>query len=152
MNPTSTDRIEKQILLRAPQSRVWRALTDAEEFGTWFRVKLEGRFVPGQWIKGKITWPGYEHITMEVAVERMEAETLFSYRWHPYAMDPKLDYSNEPTTLVEFRLKSEDGGTLLRVVESGFDQLPASRRDEAFRMNDGGWKQQLANIERHVAG
>jgi uncharacterized protein YndB with AHSA1/START domain len=152
MNTTNTDRIEKQILLRAPQSRVWRALTDAEEFGAWFRVKLEGRFVPGQWIKGKITWPGYEHITMEVAVERMEAEDLFSYRWHPYAMDPKLDYSNEPTTLVEFRLEPAEGGTLLKVVESGFDQLPASRRDEAFRMNDGGWKQQLANIERHVAG
>jgi uncharacterized protein YndB with AHSA1/START domain len=82
----------------------------------------------------------------------MDAETLFSYRWHPYAIDPKVDYSSEPTTLVEFRLKSEDGGTLLRVVESGFDQLPASRRDEAFRMNDGGWKQQLVNIERHVAG
>ena len=148
----STDRIEKQILLHAPQPRVWRALTDAEEFGAWFRVKLEGPFVPGGRTKGKITYPGYEHITMEVQVERIEAESLFSYRWHPYAIDPKVDYSSEPTTLVEFRLKSEDGGTLLRVVESGFDQLPASRRDEAFRMNDGGWKQQLVNIERHVAG
>ena len=148
----STDRIEKQILLHAPQPRVWRALTDAEEFGAWFRVKLEGPFVPGGLTKGKITYPGYEHITMEVRVERIEAESLFSYRWHPYAIDPKVDYSGEPTTLVEFRLKSEDGGTLLRVVESGFDQLPASRRDEAFRMNDGGWKQQLVNIERHVAG
>jgi len=152
MNSSNTDRIEKQILLRAPQNRVWRALTDAEEFGTWFRVKLEGPFVPGEWTRGNITWPGYEHIAMEVCVERMDAETLFSYRWHPYALDPKVDYSSEPTTLVEFRLKAEDGGTLLRVVESGFDQLPASRRDEAFRMNDGGWKQQLANIERHVAG
>jgi uncharacterized protein YndB with AHSA1/START domain len=152
MNTTSTDRIEKQILLRAPQPRVWRALTDAEEFGAWFRVKLEGPFVPGGLTKGKLTYPGYEHVTMEVRVERMEAETLFSYRWHPYAIDPKVDYSSEPATLVEFRLKSEDGGTLLRVVESGFDQLPASRRDEAFRMNDGGWKQQLVNIERHVAG
>ena len=152
MNTTSTDRIEKQILLLAPQTRVWRALTDAEEFGAWFRVKLEGPFVLGGLTKGKLTYPGYEHITMEVRVERMDAETLFSYRWHPYAVDPKVDYSNEPTTLVEFRLKSEDGGTLLRVVESGFDQLPASRRDEAFRMNDGGWKQQLVNIERHVAG
>ena len=152
MNSSNTDRIEKQILLRAPQNRVWRALTDAEEFGTWFRVKLEGPFVPGEWTRGNITWPGYEHIAMEVCVERMDAETLFSYRWHPYALDPKVDYSSEPTTLVEFRLKADDGGTLLRVVESGFDQLPASRRDEAFRMNDGGWKQQLANIERHVAG
>jgi uncharacterized protein YndB with AHSA1/START domain len=152
MNTTTTDRIEKQIRLRAPKSRVWRALIDAEEFGAWFRVKLEGPFVPGGRTKGKITYPGYEHITMEVWVERMEAETLFSYRWHPYAVDPKVDYSSEPTTLVEFQLKSEDGGTLLTVVESGFDQLPASRRDEAFRMNDGGWKQQLTNIERHVAG
>ena len=148
----STDRIEKQILLHAPQPRVWRALTDAEEFGAWFRVKLEGPFVPGGRTKGKITYPGYEHITMEVQVERIEAESLFSYRWHPYAVDPKVDYSGEPTTLVEFRLEPTEGGTLLTVVESGFDQLPASRRDEAFRMNDGGWKQQLTNIERHVAG
>ena len=152
MNTTSTDRIEKQILLRAPQPRVWRALTNAEEFGAWFRVKLEGPFVPGGRTKGKITYPGYEHITMEVQVERIEAESLFSYRWHPYAIDPKVDYSGEPTTLVEFRLEPTEGGTLLTVVESGFDQLPASRRDEAFRMNDGGWKQQLTNIERHVAG
>jgi uncharacterized protein YndB with AHSA1/START domain len=152
MSTVTTDRIEKQILLHAPQSRVWRALTDAEEFGTWFRVKLEGPFSPGSWTRGNITWPGYEHIIMEVKVERMEAETLFSFRWHPYAIDPKVDYSGEPTTLVEFRLESAEGGTLLKVVESGFDQLPAHRRDEAFRMNDGGWKQQLTNIERHVAG
>ena len=152
MNPTSTDRIEKQILLRAPKPRVWRALTDAEEFGVWFRVKLEGRFVPGERTTGKLTYPGYEHITMEVAVVRMEAEDLFSFRWHPYAVDPKVDYSTEPTTLVEFRLEAVNGGTLLKVVESGFDQLPVGRRDEAFRMNDGGWAQQLTNIERHVAG
>ncbi|NWJ41774.1 MAG: SRPBCC family protein [Geothrix sp.] len=152
MSTLTTDRIEKQILLRAPQSRVWRALTDAGEFGTWFRVKLDGPFVPGQWNRGKITWPGYEHITMEVLVERMEAETLFSFRWHPYAIDPKVDYSGEPSTLVEFRLEPSGGDTLLRVVESGFDLLPAGRREEAFRMNDGGWAQQLVNIERHVAG
>jgi len=152
MNITSTDRIEKQIQLRAPQSRVWRALTDAEEFGTWFGVKLEGRFVLGAQTRGKITYPGYEHLTMEVEVERMEAEALFSFRWHPYAIDPKVDYSGEPSTLVEFRLESVDEGTLLRVVESGFDRLPAHRRDEAFRMNDRGWAQQLVSIERHVAG
>src|ERR1035438_5926598 len=152
MATLTTDRIEKQIQLRAPQSRVWRALTDSEEFGTWFRVKLEGPFTPGAWTRGKLTWPGYEHLTMEVLVERMEAESLFSFRWHPYAIDPKVDYSPEPTTLVEFRLASADGGTLLTVVESGFDQLPAGRRDEAFRMDDGGWAQQLVNIERHVAG
>jgi len=152
MNPTSTDRIEKQILLHAPQPRVWRALTDAEEFGAWFRVKLEGPFVPGGLTKGKLTYPGYEHLTMEVEVERMEAEALFSFRWHPYAIDPKVDYSGEPSTLVEFRLEAAEGGTLLKVVESGFDQLPANRREEAFRMNDRGWAQQLVSIERHVAG
>jgi len=152
MNITSTDRIEKQIQLRAPQSRVWRALTDAEEFGTWFGVKLEGRFVPGAQTRGKITYPGYEHLTMEVEVERMEAEALFSFRWHPYAVDPKVDYSGEHSTLVEFRLEAVAGGTLLKVVESGFDQLPANRREEAFRMNDRGWAQQLVSIECHVAG
>jgi uncharacterized protein YndB with AHSA1/START domain len=151
METASTDRIEKQILLRAPKSKVWRALANAEEFGAWFRVKLEGPFVPGRPTKGKITYPGYEHITMEVWVERMEAESLFSFRWHPYAIDPKVDYSKEPTTLVEFRLEPQGGNTLLKLVESGFDQLPAGRRAEAFRMNDGGWAQQMTNIERHVA-
>ena len=152
MTTSTTDRIQKQILLRAPQPRVWRALTDFREFSEWFRVKLEGPFVPGQWTKGQITHPGYEHITMEVLVERMEAESLFSYRWHPYPMDPGVDYSVEPATLVEFRLEAVEGGTLLEVVESGFDLLPASRRDEAFRMNNNGWTGQLKNIERHVAG
>jgi len=152
MDSPNTDRIEKQILLRAPKSRVWRALTDAEEFGSWFRVKLEGRFVPGERTTGRITYPGYEHVTLEVRVERMEAETLFSFRWHPSAVDPKLNYASEPTTLVEFRLEAVVGGTRLTVLESGFDQLPAGRRDEAFRMNSGGWEEQLGNIERHVAG
>lgn len=151
MNPSSTDRIEKQILLRAPQSRVWRALTDAGEFGAWFRVRLEGAFAAGQRIRGQITHPGYEHIVMEVDVERMEAERLFSFRWHPYAIDPAADYSGEPSTLVEFRLEAVEEGTLLRLVESGFDRLPPHRREEAFRMNDGGWTQQMQNIERHVA-
>jgi len=152
MNVTSTDQIEKQILLRAPQSRVWRALTDAAEFGAWFRVNLAGAFVPGQRCAGPLTYPGYEHIVMEVWVERLEPETLFAFRWHPYAVDPKADYSQEPTTLVEFRLAAAPEGTLLTVVESGFDRLPAGRRDEAWRMNDGGWAQQMANIQRHVAG
>ena len=152
MNGSSTDRIEKQIVLKAPQSRVWRALTDAGEFGEWFRVKLEGPFVPGKGIGGNITWPGYEHIRMDVQVERMEAETLFSFRWHPYAIDPKVDYSGEPSTLVEFRLEAVAEGTRLTVVESGFDQLPAARRDEAFRMNDRGWAQQMGNLQQHLAG
>jgi len=146
-----TDRIEKMIRLRAPRSRVWRALTDAREFGAWFQVELEGAFAPGARVRGKITTPGYEHLTMEITVERMEPERLFSYRWHPYAIDPKLDYSSEPTTLVEFQLAPVAEGTLLTVVESGFDRIPAARRAEAYRMNDGGWAEQMKNIERHVA-
>jgi len=152
MNVTTSDRIEKKILLRAPRSRVWRALTDADEFGAWFRVKLEGRFAVGQRVKGRITHPGYEHVTMEVTVERMDAERCFSFRWHPYAVDPKVDYSTEPTTLVEFRLEDAPDGTMLTVVESGFDRIPAERRAEAYRMNTGGWVAQLESIQRHVAG
>jgi uncharacterized protein YndB with AHSA1/START domain len=152
MATTTTDRIEKKIQLRAPKARVWRALTDAEEFGTWFRMKLDGTFAVGKTIKGRITHPGYEHVTLEVTVERMDPERLFSYRWHPYAIDPKIDYSSEPTTLVEFQLEEVAGGTLLTVVESGFDRIPAERRDEAFRMNTKGWEGQMGNIQRHVAG
>src|SRR5688572_24916123 len=151
-SPSTTDRIEKTVLLRAPRSRVWRALTRHEEFGTWFRVKLDGPFVVGKRVTGRVTYPGYEHVRFEAVVERMEAEERFSYRWHPYAVDPKLDYSKEPMTLVDFRLEDEDGGTRLTVVESGFDAIPAGRRDEAFRMNTGGWEAQMENIERHVAG
>lgn len=149
---TKTDRIEKQVLLRAPKSRVWRALTNAAEFGSWFRVDLVGRFAVGEQIRGKITHPGYEHLTMEVTVERMDAEELFSFRWHPAAVDLKIDYSTEATTLVEFRLKETPAGTMLTVVESGFDLIPASRRSVAFRMNDQGWTQQVENIRRHVTG
>ncbi len=151
MAVSSTDRIEKQVILRAPRSRVWRAISDAKEFGTWFGVKLEGTFVEGATISGKITYPGYEHLTMEVQVERIEAEKYFAYRWHPYAIDPAVDYSTEPTTLVEFRLDEADGGTLLTIVESGFDRIPAERRAKAFPMNDQGWTQQMRSIERHVS-
>lgn len=152
MKQTSTDRIEKQIELRAPRSRVWRALTDAKEFGAWFRVNLEGPFVVGKRVKGAITYPGYEHVTMDVIVERMDAERLFSFRWHPHAVDPKFDYSSEPTTLVEFRLEDSVDGTKLTVIESGFDRIPPGRRDEAFRMNARGWEGQVENLRRHVAG
>jgi uncharacterized protein YndB with AHSA1/START domain len=148
---SQTDRIEKKVLLRAPRSRVWRAIANAEEFGTWFRVKLEGAFVEGAPIRGKITHPGYEHLTMELQVERIEPEKYFAYRWHPYAVDPAADYSAEPTTLVEFILEDADGGTLLKIVESGFDRIPLARREKAFRMNDQGWAQQTQNIERHVS-
>jgi uncharacterized protein YndB with AHSA1/START domain len=148
---TTTDRIEKKVLLKASRARVWRALTTVDEFNAWFGVKLVGELAPGKSIRGNITHPGYEHLTMEVVVERMDAEKLYSYRWHPYAIDPKVDYSKEPTTLVEFHLEEAPGGTQLTIVESGFDKIPAARRDEAFRMNDSGWTQQAKNIEAHVA-
>ena len=146
----TTDRIEKTILLRAPRARVWRALADAREFGAWFLVKLESPFVPGATVRGQITHPGYEHVTMEVTVERMDAERLFSFRWRPYAIDPNVDYSAEPKTLVAFRLEDAEGGTRLTITESGFDAIPAGRRAEAYRMNDQGWTQQTENIRRHV--
>lgn len=147
------DRIEKQIELKAPVSRVWRALTDHQEFGQWFRVRLEGPFVPGEMSRGRITYPGYEHVKWEATVETMEPERLFSFRWHPYAIDPDADYSGEPTTLVEFKLEpTASGGTLLTLTESGFSKIPSGRRAEAFRMNDGGWTTQMKNISAHVDG
>ena len=145
-----SDRIEKTIELKAPVSRVWRDLTDHHEFGTWFRVRLDGPFVPGQVSRGQITYPGYEHLRWEAVVQKMELERLFSFTWHPYAIDPTQDYSGEPSTLVEFTLESTATGTLLRVIESGFDKLPSERRLEAFRMNDSGWSAQIQNIARHV--
>lgn len=144
------DRIEKRIALKAPVSRVWRALTDYREFGQWFRVDLEGPFVPGQASRGRITHPGYEHVVWHATVQTMEPERLFSFTWHPYAVEPDKDYSQEQPTLVEFRLEPTSGGTRLTVTESGFDKIPADRRAEAFRMNEGGWEAQLQNIERHV--
>src|SRR6266850_6058579 len=150
MSPSSTDRIEKRIELNAPLARVWRALTDHREFGEWFRVKLEAPFAPGKTTRGRITYPGYEHVIMEVVVRTMETERLFSFHWHPYAVDPRIDYSKEPSTLVEFKLEKTPAGTLLVVTESGFDSIPAARREEAFQMNSGGWTEQIKNIEAHV--
>jgi uncharacterized protein YndB with AHSA1/START domain len=145
------NRIEKRIELKAPVSRVWRALTDHREFGEWFRVKLDGPFVPSQVSRGQITYPGYEHVKFEVVVQRMDPERFFSYTWHPYAVDSKIDYSKEEPTLVEFKLEKTSGGTLLAVTESGFDRVPSNRRSEAFRMNEGGWSEQLKNIENYVS-
>jgi uncharacterized protein YndB with AHSA1/START domain len=148
---TSTDRIERRILLKAPRSRVWRALSNAEEFGGWFGVKLAGKsFAPGKHVQGNITYPGYEYIVFDILIEKMEPERFLSWQWHPAPMERDVDYSPEPRTLVEFELQDVEGGTLLRIVESGFDKLPAARRAEAFRMNSGGWDQQLKNIEKHV--
>ena len=145
------DRIEKRIELKAPVARVWRALTDYREFGEWFRVKLEGPFVPGQISRGMITYPGYEHVKWEAVVQEMEPEQLFSFTWHPYSVDPQIDYAKEPSTLVEFRLEKAAGGTLLVLTESGFEKIPADRRQEAWRRNDGGWTEQMKNIEGYVA-
>jgi len=147
----NTNSIEKRIELKAPISRVWRALTDHLEFGQWFHVKLEGPFAPGKVARGQITHPGYEHVKWEVVVQKMEAERVFAFTWHPYAVDSETDYSKESPTLVEFRLEKTASGTLLTVTESGFDRIPASRRPEAFRMNDNGWTAQMTNIDRHVA-
>ena len=148
----STDRIERSVLLKAGRSRVWRALSNAEEFGDWFGVSLKGKtFTAGKRVQGQITSPGYEHVVWDVVIERLEPERLLSWRWHPAAIEQSVDYSKEPTTLVVFELKEVEGGTLLTVVESGFDSLPPSRRLDAFRMNSGGWDQQMKNIEKHVA-
>jgi uncharacterized protein YndB with AHSA1/START domain len=145
-----SDRIEKTIEIKAPIARVWRALTDYREFGSWFRVRLEGPFVAGQVARGQITYPGYEHMRLEAVVQKIEPMRLFSFTWHPYAVDPAYDYSGEPATLVEFTLEETATGTRLHVVESGFDKIPAHRRAEAFRMNDAGWAEQVKNIARHV--
>jgi len=147
----SQDRIEKEIVLRAPRARVWRALASAEQFGAWFGARFEGPpFAPGARLVGHVTSKGYEHWTFELNVERMEPEHLLSYRWHPYP-EPGKDYTAEPATLVEFRLEEVPEGTRLTVVESGFDRLPPDRRATALRMNDGGWSAQLGNIQRHVS-
>jgi uncharacterized protein YndB with AHSA1/START domain len=145
---TVTDRIEKTVILKAPRSRIWRALSHAKEFGEWFKVALDTEFTPGATIHGTITYPGYEGLKMEMVIDRMEPERLFSYRWHPG--DPHVDYSAEPMTLVEFTLEDVPGGTRLTIVESGFDRIPLARRAEAFRMNEDGWTEQIENIRRHV--
>jgi len=145
------DRIEKRIELQAPVSRVWRALTDYREFGEWFRVKLESPFEAGEETRGQITWPGYEHLTWRAVIQEIEPEQYFAFTWHPYAVDPAIDYTKETPTLVEFRLEKTATGTLLTVTESGFSDLPDERRNEAFLRNDNGWAQQMKNIEQHVA-
>ena len=145
-----TDRIEKTIDIDAPVDRVWRAITNHEEFGEWFRVKLDQPFKPGVEASGFITHPGYEHIRWHATVAAMETPRLFSFTWHPYAIDPNVDYSGETPTLVEFRLEPNGQGTHLVITESGFDKIPAQRRPDALRMNDSGWAQQVLNIKSHV--
>lgn len=148
---STTDRIEKRVVLRATRDRVWRAITNAKEFGTWFRMHLDGEFAAGKTMHGNITHPGYEHVRVEMRVERIQPERYFSYRWHPYAIDTAVDYSAEPMTLVEFILEDAEEGIAVTIVESGFDKIPLARRAEAFRMNDKGWEGQVRNLERHVS-
>ena len=144
------DRIEKQIEISAPVSRVWRALTNHDEFGAWFRVKLEAHFKVGEDAHGPITWPGYEHVTFRAVVQAIDPEQYFAFTWHPYSVDPATDYSEETPTLVEFHLEKTSTGTLLKVTESGFSDVPDGRRREAFIRNNEGWAQQMKNIEEYV--
>ncbi|MCC6209010.1 MAG: SRPBCC family protein [Gammaproteobacteria bacterium] len=151
--PSSTDRIERSIVINAPRERVWRALSNAEEFGSWFGANLKGQtFAPGKRARGQNTACGHEDVWFDIVVERVDPQDLFSYRWHPYAIDPAVDYSQEESTLVTFTLTDAPGaGTLLTVVESGFDRVPSNRRLEAFRMHGSGWDAQLNNIARHAS-
>lgn len=147
----SPDRIEKQVTIQAPRSRVWRALTEVEQFNAWFGVSLTSPFSPGAEVSGVITLRNPERkIEMTIWIERMEPESFFSFRWHPYAIEEGVDFSAEPTTLVAFTLEEVDGGTRLTIVESGFDAIPASRRAKAFSMNDRGWAAQAENIRKFV--
>jgi uncharacterized protein YndB with AHSA1/START domain len=150
MSTSNTDRITDKVLLRAQRTRVWRSLADSEEFGLWFGVQGLGEFTPGATVRGKVTHKGYEHMTWEATIERMEPERLFSFRWHPYAVDPDVDYSGEPTTLVVFELEDAPNGTLLTVVESGFDGIPAARRAKAFEMHEQGWAGQMKSIAAYL--
>jgi uncharacterized protein YndB with AHSA1/START domain len=147
----STDRIEKQITLDAPRSRVWRALTEVKQFNAWFGVSLSAAFTPGAEVSGKISMKNYDHVTMTIWIETMEPERFFSFRWHPYAVESGVDYSAEPTTLVSFTLEDAGAGTRLTIVESGFDAIPESRRAKAFTMNSNGWNGQAEKIRKYLA-
>ena len=153
MSTQTTDRIVKEIVLKAPVSRVWKAISNAQEFGEWFKVDMSGvKFVAGQPVHAKMTYPGHEGMPFEMVVAQVEPERLFSFRWHPYGIDQNVDYSSEPMTLIEFTLEEVEGGTKLTVTESGFDGIPLARRAEAFRMNSEGWGIQIENIKNYVEG
>ena len=158
----STDRIEKQVVLRAPRDRVWHAISDATQFGTWFGVEFDGPFVAGKRMTGRMVptkvdaevakmQEPYKGRTMEWTVETIEPMRLFSFRWHPFAIDPNVDYSNEPTTLVLFELEEVAGGTRLTITETGFDRIPLERRAKAFAANEGGWAKQVELIAKYLA-
>jgi uncharacterized protein YndB with AHSA1/START domain len=146
----NTDRIEKKIVMKAPLSRVWRAVSDSAEFGSWFQVKLDGPFVPGARVRGEHTYPGHEDWRSEMMVERVEPERLISFRWRGWQAKPEGDVESDPARLVEFHLAAVEGGTELTVIESGFDQLPLERRAMALRGNEEGWEIQLKAVERYV--
>ena len=157
-----TDRIEKTILLRAPLKRVWRALSDSTEFGKWFGMRFNAPFAPGATITAiivpttvnqevaKMQKP-YEGISFEIEIEQMQPERLFSFRWHPGAVEPGIDYASEPTTLVVFTLEKAPEGVQLTVTESGFEQIPLARRAKAFSANEGGWTLVIKLIEEYLA-
>lgn len=160
--PTTTDRIEKKILLHAPLKRVWRALSDSKEFGTWFGVKFDAPFTPGAHMLGKVVGTAvdaevaksqtqYWHVPFEITIDRIEPERLLSFRWHPYAIEPGVDYSNEPTTLIEFKLEKVSEGVMLTVTESGFGQIPLERRSKAFTANERGWGVVIQLVEKYLA-
>jgi uncharacterized protein YndB with AHSA1/START domain len=163
MNTSHTDRIEKKILLRAPRAKVWRAISDASEFGTWFGMKFDGAFAPGKKMAGSIVptkvnaevaamQKKHEGKKIEIWIEKVEPEKLLSFRWHPFAVEEGVDYSAEPTTLIEFRLEDAEGGVMLTVTETGFDGIPLARRAKAFEANNGGWAKQMELIEAYVTG
>lgn len=147
---TSTDQIVREVTFDAPQSRVWRALTDVEQFNTWFGVNLESPFTPGAEVSGHVRFKGMEHMTMSIWIDKVQPENFFSFRWHPYAVEEGVDYSAEPKTLVTFTLEGEGDKTHLTIVESGFDAIPESRRAKAFAMNTGGWNAQAENLRKFV--
>jgi uncharacterized protein YndB with AHSA1/START domain len=163
MTKTMTDRIEKKVVLRAPRERVWKAISDAKQFGTWFGVEFDGPFAVGAAMKGRITptkvdaevakmQEPYTGMAFDCTIERIEPMRLFSFRWHPFAIEPDVDYSKEPTTLVTFELEEVPGGTQLTITESGFDKIPLERRAKAFEANEGGWTHQLELIAKYLAG
>jgi uncharacterized protein YndB with AHSA1/START domain len=158
---TPTDRIEKTILLRAPLDRVWRAISDAKQFGSWFGVEFESDFVAGARLIGTCVptkvdpevaraQEAYAGTAFEVHIDRVEPMALFSFRWHPFALDPDIEYSKEPMTLVSFELKEVPDGTMLTITESGFDAIPLGRRGEAFEANEEGWIAQTRLIEKYI--
>jgi len=157
----TTDRIEKKLLLRAPRKRVWRALSDSAEFGTWFGIEFDGPFAPGARLRGVIVpttvnaevgkaQKEFEGKQIEITIEQMEPERLFSFRWHPHAIEHGVDYSGEPTTLVAFTLEEVADGVMLTVTESGFDRIPLERRAKAFTANEQGWSMMVRVIEEYL--